>query len=59
MGDEGWPILGRDRNWRDLVSLSKALAGLEEIRQLRVYADVRDDAELEKDIQDFCRKVMA
>ncbi len=59
MGDEGWPIRIRNGSWRSLASLSRALAGLEEIRQFRVYADVRDNDTLEKEIEGFCRSVMA
>ena len=58
MGDEGWPVQTRDGHWSSLAGLSRALAGLEEIRQFRVYADVRDDDTLEKDIRDFCSSVM-
>ena len=58
MGDSGWPILGRDGRWRDLVNLSRALGGLEEIRQYRVYADVRNDDSLEREIRDVCRQIM-
>ena len=59
MGDDGWPIRRRDGRWESLDSLSRALAGLEEIRQFRVYADVSENAVLEKEIEDFCRRVMA
>ena len=59
MGDKVWPIRRRDGRWESLTSLSRALAGLEEVRQFRVYADVRDDDMLEKRIEAFCRSVMA
>ncbi len=59
MSDRGWPILGRDGQWRDLVNLSRALAGLDEIRQFRVYADVRNDETSENEIREFCRSIMA
>lgn len=59
MGDDGWPIRRRDGRWESLATLSRALAGLAEIRQFRVYADVRDDDALEKEIENFCRRVMA
>ena len=59
MGDDGWPIRRRDGRWESLDTLSRALAGLEEIRQFRVYADVRDNDALEKEIEDYCRSAMA
>ena len=58
MGDKGWPIQRRDGRWESLTSLSRALAGLEEVRNFRVYADVRDDGALEEEIGTFCRGVM-
>ena len=57
--EDGWPIRRRNGRWEGLDTLSKALGGLEGIRQFRVYADVREDAALEKEIEDFCRSVMA
>ena len=59
MGNGVWPIQRRNGRWGSLARLSKALAGLDEIRQFRVYADVRDDDTLEKEISDFCSSVMA
>ena len=59
MGDDGWPVRRRDGRWESLATLSRALAGLEEIRQFRVYADVRDNDTLENEIVEFCRSVMA
>ncbi|MCE2457172.1 MAG: HD domain-containing protein [Dehalococcoidia bacterium] len=59
MGDDGWPIRRRDGRWESLDTLSRALGGLEEIRQFRVYADVRDNDALQREIEDFCRRVMA
>lgn len=59
MGDEAWPVRQRNGGWASLHSLSKALSGLEEIRQFRVYADVRGDDKLEREIQDFCHNEMA
>ena len=59
LGDDGWPIRRRNGLWESLDTLSKALGGLEGIRQFRVYADVRDNDALEKEIEDFCRRVMA
>ena len=58
-GEKGWPVRKRDRRWESLASLSRALAGLESVRQYRVYADVRHDEGLEAEIKDFCRKVIA
>jgi hypothetical protein len=58
MGDETWPIRHSER-WQSLVTLSKALGGLEEIRQFRLYADVRGDERLEQEIERFCREVMS
>ena len=57
-GNELCPIK-RSGNWESLASLSRALAGLGEISQFRVYADVRHDETLEREIEDFCRKEMA
>ena len=57
--EDGWPIRRRDGRWEGLDTLSKALGGLEGIRQFRVYADVRENAVLEKEIEEFCRRVMA
>ncbi len=58
MGDQMWPIWHRVR-WQSLTALSKALSGLEEIRQFRVYADVRGDDDRESEIEEFCRRIMA
>ena len=59
MGDEGWHIRRRNGPWESLDSLSRALSGLEEIRQFRLYADVRGDEALESEIIAFCRSVMS
>ena len=59
IGDEGWHIRRRNGPWESLDSLSKALSGLEEIRQFRVYADVGGDDALENEIVAFCRSVMS
>ncbi len=48
----------KGRRWESLTSLSKPLSGLDEIRQFRLYADVRGDADLETSIERFCRQVM-
>ena len=57
-GDRNWPI-ERNGLWQSLTSLSKALAGLDEIRQFRVYADVRGDDQLEEEMVAFCRREMS
>ena len=56
--DDPWPIRQRGR-WAPLTALSKALSGLEEIRQFRLYADVYGDDALEQEIEQFCRGVMS
>ena len=57
-GEYDWHIKQGD-SWVKLADLSKALAGLDEFYQFRVYADVRHDEGLEAEIKDFCRKVIA
>ena len=59
MGGEAWPIKRRDGRWASLAGLSRALAGLEEIRQFRVYTDVRDDEFLRKEVERSCREIVA
>ncbi len=59
MGDEMWPIRNSDGGWNSLANVSRALAGLEEIRQFRVYADVGLNSELEDEIKHACRDIMA
>jgi len=49
------PTLG----WRSLHTVSKALQGLEEIAQVRVYADVRGDDSLMDKIGGFCQQFMS
>ncbi len=58
-GAESWPIKNRNGRWESLTQLSRALAGLDEIRQLRVYADIRNDDSLRGKVIDFCRNAMA
>ena len=58
MGDAFWPVK-QNETWGALSSLSRALAGMEEIRQFRVYADVEGNVALEDEIRRFCREVMA
>ena len=43
-------------SWNDVRTLSKALQGLEEINQVRIYADVRGNEDLVNDIRDFCSR---
>ena len=38
MGEHIWPIKQSNGQWSSLANVSKALAGLEEIRQFRIYA---------------------
>ena len=45
--------------WRTLTTLSKPLSGLDEIKQFRLYADVRGNPDLENEIITCCRQVMA
>ena len=59
MGDENWPVRRRDGRWASLTNLSRALGSLDKVLQCRVYADVRHDDALEKEIRDFCRQIMA
>ena len=44
--------------WQSLQNLSKALAGLEEIKIFRLYGDVRGDSMLEGRMVEFCQNVM-
>ena len=56
MGDEAWPVKRTNGRWESLTSLSRALAGLEEIRRFRVYTDVDDDTRTQ--METFCRGVI-
>ena len=47
------------RGWVTLATRSRALAGLDEINQYRVYADVRSNPTLERELKDFCNARMA
>ena len=58
-GDKVWPVRRRSGRWESLPNLSRALAGLEEIIQVRVYADVAGDTVSEKEIEDYCRGIVA
>ena len=57
-GGEGWPIRRPNGQWESLAGLSRALAGLEEVKRFRVYADVGHDDSLRVEIEDLCRQVM-
>ena len=59
MGDEVWPVRQSSGKWGSLANLFRALAGLQEIRQFRVYADVGNDGALENTIKRSCREIMA
>lgn len=59
MSEEGWPIKRKDGRWASLKGLSKALSGLDEIIQFRVYADVGENESLERDIADFCGTIVS
>ena len=48
----------RGSRWESLTNLSRPLSGLEEIRQFRLYADVRGDSALESEIERFCLQAM-
>ena len=58
MGVGGWPIRRPNGRWESLTGVSRALAGLEQVRRFRVYADVRDDRSLKDEIEAFCRQAM-
>ena len=58
MGEESWPIREKNGSWASLEVLSKALGGLEEVRQFRVYVDAGDDNGLENEIADFCGRIV-
>lgn len=42
--------------WHSFKSEAQALRGLEEIGQVRLYADVRGEQELENEVYEFCRR---
>ena len=46
---------GNPPSWRSFKSESRALRGLEDVGQVRLYADVRGDQNKEQNIADFCR----
>ena len=58
MGEESWPIRIKNGSWESLEGQSKALGGLEEVRQFRVYVDAGDDNSLENNIADFCGRIV-
>ena len=53
------PILQTDGTWGDIKTLSRALQGLEEINQVRIYADVRGNESLEPELEGFCTQFMS
>ena len=57
-GEDDW-LIRQGNRWMSLVSLSRALAGLQEIDKFRVYADVRGNRQLENEIRQFCLERMA
>ena len=57
-GEQDWPIRQRNGRWGSLTNLSIALAGLQEIRQFRVYADVVGGSGLEQELIDECRVIV-
>jgi len=50
---------GRPSSWKSFARTSYALKGLEEIGQVRLYADVGDDTSLQAEITEACRHYMA
>ena len=50
---------GSPPDWREFRKLSRPLQGLQEIGKYRLYAEVRGDQALEKEVRDFCRMWMA
>ena len=57
-GSHDW-LVKQGNRWLSLASLSKALSGLQEIDNFRLYADVRGNQQLEEEIRYFCRMQMA
>ena len=57
-GDNPLYVRSSDGQWQSLTSLSRPLSGLEEVRQFRLYADVRGDEHLESQIAMLCQQVM-
>lgn len=49
---------GNPPPWRSFKAISRALSGLEEVAQVRIYADVRGDSVREIEVTDFCRNFM-
>ena len=58
MGETAWPVKRRNGRWESLTKLSRALDGLSEVRMFRVYADVRGDELLRKQIGNACLQAM-
>ncbi len=57
-GEYDW-LIKRRGSWYKLADLTKALAGLDELYQFRVYADVRGNPTLEEELSDFCNELIA
>ena len=57
-GANDW-LVKQGNSWEDLATISRALAGLEEFYQFRMYADVRGNPALERELKDFCNTRMA
>ena len=51
------PVL-HEGSWYDIKTVSRALEGLEEISLVRIYADVRGDESLERNIREICSQYM-
>ncbi|MBI2872990.1 MAG: HD domain-containing protein [Chloroflexi bacterium] len=49
---------GNPPSWRSFERESRALRGLEEIGQVRLYADVRGDDALQSEVEAYCRDFM-
>ena len=52
-------IAGNPPTWREFRRESQPLKGLEEIGKYRLYADVRGDSDLENEVRNYCRSIMA
>ena len=52
------PVL-HEGSWNDIKTVSRALQGLEEISLVRIYADVRGDEGMEREIRELCSQSMS
>ena len=50
---------GTPPDWREFRRESQALKGLEEIGKYRLYANVRGNVDLENEVREYCRSIMA